>query len=720
MTLVILLSPIGLLVYLRFQPEADLVYNEPLFHFYIVTFTTFASAVISILLTVALGESAQPRHLLAATAFAVIGSIFFSHGIATPNALIDYFHPAVSWSAWMTLLGSGVLFALAGLDGPNGMPGWLPVRRIILATIAFVVVYLGIAAFAHEILDKLGERATPWHQLTIFIITLLAWMFAFVRFTMLWRINRNRVDGTLAFVSLWLVFATVSMHRFTTWHYSWWMYHFLLLISFMATVWVLIREYEQTRKFRLMRYYMAVSLIFTALLALLASGFFATYSYNALAERTTGESRSNIETITQVIAAGLSPGLPETDGLHEYTYRLKDQAMGDFLFIFDADGKIYYPYGDAYSESKTVPPDAVDGYTRALNGEIVVQILPPGEAPDGYEPSEGGHTVIVFAPLWGNGDPSPLGVVQTIRATPELTEAILRARATGLIIATIMMGLFFFALLLVVRRADRILTNRSNELQTAYSGLRRAESLRDDMTNMIVHDLRNPLSAISASLDILQKNHQGNGNETENRFTTMAQNASRKMMKLVDDILTVSKFESGELRLQVAATPVAPLIQNSLDVFQSQVEEDRKEIGFFCQNDLSAMMDGALISRVLDNLISNALKYTDEETGIIEIVAQNEQEKVYFRVRDNGEGIPDDYKSLIFDKFKQVPNNSTSQRKGTGLGLTFCQMVVEAHGGKIWVEDATGGGSEFVFWIPRGGGETGNQGTQSRQGKQSR
>src|SRR3712207_2402521 len=114
-----LFAPSAILVFLSLQPQADPTASLPLFHFYIVTFTTFAAAVVSILLSSTLEGVAQPRHVLAAVAFAVVATVFFLHGFATPGALIDYSHPAVRWSAWLTLFGGGFIFALAGLDGPS-------------------------------------------------------------------------------------------------------------------------------------------------------------------------------------------------------------------------------------------------------------------------------------------------------------------------------------------------------------------------------------------------------------------------------------------------------------------------------------------------------------------------------------------------------------------------------------------------------------------------
>jgi len=228
LTILALLAPVLVLLYFTLQPQADQTVSLPIFHFYLVTFITFAAAVISILLTATLGLEAQPRHVLAAAAFAVIGTIFFSHGIATTGALIDHFHPALAWSAWLTLFGGGALFAVAGLDGPNGAPKWMPVRWIIYAAVIGVLSYSAIAAFAPDILSYIDKQVAPWHKDTIFFITLLLWLFAAWRLWQTWRVTHSWVDGALAGVAFWLATATVSMHRYPVWNLSWWLYHAVL------------------------------------------------------------------------------------------------------------------------------------------------------------------------------------------------------------------------------------------------------------------------------------------------------------------------------------------------------------------------------------------------------------------------------------------------------------------------------------------------------------
>ncbi|HLF02177.1 MAG TPA: HAMP domain-containing sensor histidine kinase [Anaerolineales bacterium] len=707
LSVIIALIPAGALAYLYVQPSADIVFSNPIFHFYVVTFTTFAAAVISILLAASLGTEAQPRHALAASAFAVIGGVFFSHGLATPNALIDHFHPAVQWSAWLTLFGGGALFACAALDGGRGLPGWLPVRAIIYASAAGVILYSAGAALTPDTLIAIGDRVQPWHQRTIFYITLAFWAFASVRLSLTAFATRNRVDAVLAFVSAWMITATISMHNFRLWNLSWWMYHIILLVGFVITMFVLAAQYEQVRQFRLRRYYLAASLIITALLALVASAFFTEFAYTTLITQIQSTSASMAGNIATDIAGDL-PDIATADDLRGianhsgiramFAWRITGLPVKDIL-VYDDQGVAAYA---SEPEWIGVNVESRAHFEAALRGEAVTEIRPPDDPPATYQPSTAVHIIETFAPLRPGGDAGsqPIGVLVIVEEAPQLGRAIINARVVGLITAASTMGLLFAALLIVVGRADRILTSRTTELTNAYANLRQAEAMRDDLTNMIVHDLRNPLTAISASLDFMGKLPGDGPAEPRARMVKNAMSASRRMTGMIEDLLTVGKIEAGEFKLQRQPTNIPELLNGAIGTFVSHAAADGTTLTLDCPPGLTASLDEALIRRVVENLIGNALKYVDSG-GAVQVLAHQENGRLTVTVRDNGPGVPNEHKQRIFQKFIQLTDGSGRQaRKGAGLGLAFCQLVVQQHGGGIKVEDAPGGGSDFVFWLP--------------------
>jgi signal transduction histidine kinase len=171
---------------------------------------------------------------------------------------------------------------------------------------------------------------------------------------------------------------------------------------------------------------------------------------------------------------------------------------------------------------------------------------------------------------------------------------------------------------------------------------------------------------------------------------------------MINDLLDVSKMESGTLSLeynQVSATKL-------LDSAQRQVQALATAQGLTLTSEVAPetplfQADEDKLVRTLVNLLSNAIKFTPEGGGIdISVRPAKDQQAIVFCVRDTGEGIPQDQLGHIFDKFGQVESRKSGRKMSTGLGLTFCKMVVEAHGGCIWVESEVGRGSTFLFRLP--------------------
>lgn len=706
--LVVAAAPAAILTFLTLVPAADGSAPMPLFHFYIVTFTTFSAAVVSILLAASLGESALPRHVLTAAAFAVMGSTFFSHGLATPNALISYQHPAITWSAWLTLLGGAVLFALAGLDGPRGMPRWLPVRLVVTAAAAGVLFYSAVAAFLPDVLDAIQKAAAPWTQWTVFAITLILWGMASLGLGVAWLRSRSNVDAVLTFIAIWMMAATVSMHRFPVWNYSWWLYHITLLLGFLITVAVLARSYEQARQFRLRRYFLGLALVITALLALAASAIFTQFSADTLYS----EMQSSSQTLTGSLALEFGRDLPDLKqpaDMENLQGRAGLDALMDgrtatlpiqALLLYDAQGSAVYSTDPDWVGVKVQDRDL---FQTALAGKPASRVLPPGQPPAAYQPKTQVSIIEAYAPFRPAGSPSaaPIGVLVSVTEAPELSQATLNARVTSLLTAATSMGLLFLALLTVVSRADSILTTRSKQLSAAYEELRQAESMRDDLTNMIVHDMRNPLTAISASLDFVNRFSGEAQAGARGRMVATAQSASNRMMLMIEDLLTVSKIEKGQLDLRLKQTSLLDVLTGAVSTFNAQAAAERKTLSLECPGALTATFDPALIRRVVENLLANAMRYTSGGDGRIQVLAAQNGDRIVVTVRDNGPGVADAQKERIFDKFVQLNGSGGEEtRKGAGLGLAFCRLVVQQHGGQIRAADAPGGGSDFTFWIP--------------------
>ncbi|MBN1200891.1 MAG: GAF domain-containing protein [Anaerolineae bacterium] len=230
---------------------------------------------------------------------------------------------------------------------------------------------------------------------------------------------------------------------------------------------------------------------------------------------------------------------------------------------------------------------------------------------------------------------------------------------------------------------------------------------RNDLSNMIVHDLRGPLTAITASLKLLGEiapPDEALGKSIK-RTTDTSARAVRKLMNLVDSLLDISKMESGMIALDRELAPLPPLCSNVLDELFYVAQELEIELTANVPPDLPLLdIDTDKVERILLNLMDNAIKFTPSKGQVALYAyspktAKTEPGFVRVEVHDTGPGIPDDDKERLFERYTQL-EGVRGRRRGTGLGLTFCHLAVEAHGGRIWVEDRSGGGSIFVFTLP--------------------
>lgn len=180
-----------------------------------------------------------------------------------------------------------------------------------------------------------------------------------------------------------------------------------------------------------------------------------------------------------------------------------------------------------------------------------------------------------------------------------------------------------------------------------------------------------------------------------------ALHTTRTIIRLVNSVLDVSKMESAEMRLRLVPADIAAVARESVDELESLVGT-RQLVREWPEDPVMAIVDRDVVSRVLQNLLGNALKFTPA-TGAITVEVEANDDMVRVAVSDTGPGIPREYRERVFEKFGQVDAVLRGQRFSTGLGLTFCRLAVEAHGGRIGVDSEVGRGSTFWFVLPRNG-----------------
>jgi len=239
------------------------------------------------------------------------------------------------------------------------------------------------------------------------------------------------------------------------------------------------------------------------------------------------------------------------------------------------------------------------------------------------------------------------------------------------------------------------LRKKEHELRESFSKLRHLEHLRDNLVHMVVHDLRSPLAAARSCLDLLLEDPLQDAPSTH-RLLRSAQDALSNSLEMTSQLLDVSRLESGHMPMHPATQDLSALLRRIL-ASQPPLRGGRR-IEMNLPESCPAHFDQDLVGRVLGNLFNNACKFSPAD-GTITLRAETEETSVRVSVTDSGIGIAEEHHAHIFEKFCQI--DAGQQRLGTGLGLAFCKLAIEAQGGQIGLRSAPGQGSTFWFTLPR-------------------
>jgi signal transduction histidine kinase len=262
------------------------------------------------------------------------------------------------------------------------------------------------------------------------------------------------------------------------------------------------------------------------------------------------------------------------------------------------------------------------------------------------------------------------------------------------------------------RRAERTLTpvrNRQGETTAWLLAFRDVSeehelaALREELVDMLVHDLRSPLTVMTSSLELMKAELESGKQDSLAEFLQLAEGSGKRLLRLVNDLLDISRLESGSVSIHPRAVEIVYLMDSVVTRLSPLSTQARIEVGISCQPDLPPIfVDLEMMDRVLHNLLDNAIKFTPDG-GHVELWARSDPERrddfILAGVTDTGPGIPAEAQSRLFKKFQQVVS-VVGRRLGTGLGLPYCKLAVEAHGGEIWVESEAGQGSTFVMRLP--------------------
>ena len=239
---------------------------------------------------------------------------------------------------------------------------------------------------------------------------------------------------------------------------------------------------------------------------------------------------------------------------------------------------------------------------------------------------------------------------------------------------------------------------------------RRMEALKDEFISLVNHELRTPLTSIHGALGIINTKLGGELPEEARRLLDIAYRNSRRLARLVDDVLDLQKIESGTVTFAMQAQPLRPLLEHAVEANQPYAAQLGVTLVLGdAPPAVQVAVDGDRVIQVLTNLLSNAAKFSPPGERVA-VSAASCAGSWRVAVTDHGPGIPESFRGRVFQRFAQADSSTTRPRGGTGLGLSICKAIVERMGGRIGFETTPGRGTTFYFDLPMEGarGEVGD------------
>jgi len=261
------------------------------------------------------------------------------------------------------------------------------------------------------------------------------------------------------------------------------------------------------------------------------------------------------------------------------------------------------------------------------------------------------------------------------------------------------------------------------EIIRDISNLKALEREREDFVSMLSHDLKNPITAIVGSLDLVREGRLGAINKDQREFIESAEESCSEMVEMINSLLDIHKFEAGRMVMKFNPEKLSLILEKIIAQYSTAAEKEEVKLSLVVTAGLpECNLDRTVFIRMMGNLLSNALKFTPEKGAItvsadlvndLPGLADNIPAGLYpasllaqsgsflrITVKDSGIGMPTESLGVIFDRFVQARNRREGKSRGTGLGLAFCRKAMDAHKGLIWAESQEGKGSVFTVLLP--------------------
>jgi signal transduction histidine kinase len=251
------------------------------------------------------------------------------------------------------------------------------------------------------------------------------------------------------------------------------------------------------------------------------------------------------------------------------------------------------------------------------------------------------------------------------------------------------------------RELKRQIHLTTDQLRNANAKLREADQARSENISMIAHELRSPVTSVSGFAKLLLKGNLGSLTGEQTEFCSIIQKNASNIERLISDLLDLTKLELGKLEMHYEFIACQDLVREAVFSIQGNIPREQRRIRLHLPEEVWHVRGDRLrLLQVLNNLLSNALKYSPPESPI-DVNCRVEGGEVIFEVEDRGHPLNEEQQIKIFEKFYRIKNMATNHPAGSGLGLAIAQITVSNHGGRIWVRNAEEAGNVFCFSLPR-------------------
>jgi signal transduction histidine kinase len=248
-------------------------------------------------------------------------------------------------------------------------------------------------------------------------------------------------------------------------------------------------------------------------------------------------------------------------------------------------------------------------------------------------------------------------------------------------------------------RARRLLAELEEARETVAlrnAKLEELEGLKETLTQTLVHDLKNPLAAVLGNLELMERKVD----EPALHLVRRSKAAAWRMHQMILNLLDIGQLEEGKLLLHLETVDAGSLALKACQEMEGAAAQRGVRLEIVADEATTILKgDSAVLRRILDNLLSNGIEHSPQG-GVVSVAVTLCDEGVEIAVSDQGTGVPPEYRERIFEKFQRLESRKSVPGANRGLGLTFCRLAVEAHGGTIWVDDAPAGGALFRALLP--------------------